>query len=446
MAVLARTVERRARPGSQWACYAPWLADDVSWPEAHAWVLEHLYRALDCLWGPIEALEHALCFRTAALCNAAVALLFWDTTTRDGESADEDEDSEPWQPRMLAALRKRGHNTEGRAHPPQGVVGLALTREGWPVRSWVLPGPTAEVTPSSHRKDDWRGWRFNRCGFVGDSGRFSEAKRQRLSRALGRYSRAVPMRTVTEGALDVRTRPGRSREVAPPLRGKEGAVGEGERRRRYGVCHNPDEAAREQAHRARLLEVGRAALAALDVRQADHPKKACELMASRRFGRYLRLEARGRLSLDTTQVAADATDDGQCVVPPNDATLAAADGALGSRSMTRIDGGFRRMPPPGLQTRPLSQGRSRRILAPVKLCVLALLLARAAESRCQQTWRTMRHTLDQCKGVRDRLHGKTMGPSTQVSAPRADILRRLGVPLPKRMLAVSDEAHAPRLP
>jgi hypothetical protein len=48
--------------------------------------------------------------------------------------------------------------------------------------------------------------------------------------------------------------------------------------------------------------------------------------------------------------------------------------------------------------------------------------------------------------VRYRLHGKTMVQSTQVTAPIAAILRRLGVPLPKRMLAVSDEAHAPRLP
>jgi hypothetical protein len=246
-----------------------------------------------------------------------------------------------------------------------------------------------------NQRYDWRGWRLHRCGFVGDSGMVSEAQRQRLSRALGRYLRAVPMRQGTEVALAVLTRPGRYRAVATPLRVKEVYVGEGERRRRDVVCHHPDEAAREQAHRVRLLEVVRAERAALDGRQADHPKQACALLASRRFGRYLRMEARGRLRIDTTKGAAAAKDAGTCVVTTNDDTLDAADVALGSPSMTLLEGCVRRMQTTGLQTRPLDHGRPPRIIAHMKRCVLALLLERAAEIRCQQTWRTIRQTLDQ---------------------------------------------------
>ena len=446
LALLAMTANRLARPGSKLACYEQWLADDVYWPEAHALALEHLYRALDFLLSHIESLEQEIFFRTADLFNADVDLIFWDTTTLYCEIDDEDEESEPWQTRMIPALRKRGHNKEGRDNNPQVVVGLALTRDGLPVRSWVFPGNTADVTTITHLKDDLRGWRLNRCVFVGDSGMFSEANRQRLSRALGRYILAVPMRKVTEVSLDVLTRPGRYRDVAPNLRVKEVYVGEGERRRRYVICHNPEEEAREQAHRARLLELVRAELAALDVRQADHPKKACELMASRRFGRYLRMDARGRLSIDTTKVAAEAKYDGKFVVTTNDDTLDAADVALGYRSMTLIEGCFRRMKTTGLQTRPIYHWRARRIIAHVKLCVLALLLERAAEIRCQQTWRTIRHTLDQLQVVRYRMHGKTIVQSTRVTAPLADILRRLGVPLPQRILEVADEAHASSLP
>ena len=446
LALLAMTAHRLARPGSKLACYEQWLADDVYWPEAKALALEHLYRALDFLLVHIESLEQEIFFRTADLFNADVDLIFWDTTTLYCEIDDEDEASEQWQTRTIPALRKRGHNKEGRDGNPQVVVGLALTRDGLPVRSWVFPGNTADVTTITHLKDDLRGWRLNRCVFVGDSGMFSEANRQRLSRALGRYILAVPMRKVTEVSLDVLTRPGRYRDVAPNLRVKEVYVGEGERRRRYVVCHNPDEAAREQAHRTRLLEVVQAELAALDVRQADHPKKACELMASRRFGRYLRMDARGRLSIDTTKVAAEAKYDGKFVVTTNDDTLDAADVALGYTSMMLIEGCFRRMKTTGLQTRPIYHWRARRIIAHVKLCVLALLLERAAEIRCQQTWRTIRHTLDQLKVVRYRMHGKTIVQSTQVTAPMAEILRSLGVPLPQRILEVSDEAHAPDLP
>jgi transposase len=437
-ALFAMTAHRLARPASKLACYEPWLADDVYWPDAQGLALEHLYRALDFLLHHIESLEQELFFRTADLFTADVDLIFWDTTTLYCEIDEEDEDGEDWHGREIPALRKRGHNKEGRDGNPQVVVGLALTREGLPVRSWVFPGNTADVTTIAHLKDDLRGWRLNRCVFVGDSGMFSEANRQRLSRALGRYILAVPMRKVTEVQREVLSRPGRYRDVATNLRVKAVYVGTGERRRRYVVCYNPEEGAREQAHRERLVELVRAELAALDVRQADHPKKACELMASRRFGRYLRMDARGRLGLDTTKVAAAAKYDGKFVVTTNDDTLDAEEVALGYTSMSLIEGCFRRMKTTGLRTRPIYHWRPHRIIAHVKLCVLALLLERAAELRCQQTWRTIRQTLDQLKVVRYRMHGKTILQNTQVTATIVETLRSLGIPLPNTILEVSD--------
>jgi transposase len=437
-ALFAMTANRLARPASKLACYERWLADEVYWPEAKTLALDHLYRALDFLLCHIDSIEQELFVRTADLLNADVDLIFWDTTTLYCEIDDDDDDGDVWHDQAIPALRKRGHNKEGRDGNPQVVVGLALTREGLPVRSWVFPGNTADVTTIHHLKDDVRGWRLNRCVFVGDSGMFSEANRQRLSRALGRYILAVPMRKVTEVPLEVLTRAGRYRDVAHNLRVKEVYVGTGERRHRYVVCYNPDEAEREHAHRERLLDVVRAELAALDTRQADHPKRACELLASRRFGRYLQRDARGRLSINATKVAGEAKYDGKFVVTTNDDTLDAEDIALGYTSMMLIEGCFRRMKTTGLQTRPIYHWRPHRIIAHVKLCVLALLLERAAELRGQQTWRTIRHTLDQVKVVRYRMHGKTILQSTQVTSPMAAILRRLGIPLPQKILEVSD--------
>ena len=74
----------------------------------------------------------------------------------------------------------------------------------------------------------------------------------------------------------------------------------------------------------------------------------------------------------------------------------------------------------------------------MKLCVLALLLERAVELRGQQTWRTIRHTLDQVKVGRYRMHGKPLRQSTQGTSPMAESLRRLGIPLPQTILEVSD--------
>jgi hypothetical protein len=206
---------------------------------------------------------------------------------------------------------------------------------------------------------------------------------------------AVPMRQVTAGPRNVLTRAGRDRDVAHHLRVKEVYGGAGERRRRSLVCHHPAEAARAHAPRARLLARVRAELAARDTRRADPPQQACELLAARRFGRSRRMEAQGRLRLEAAKVAAEATDAGKCVVTTTADTLAAADVALGYTSMTLSDGCCRQMQTTGLQTRPLDQWRPRRSSAHVQLWVLALLRQRAAEIRGQQTWRTIRHPLDQ---------------------------------------------------
>ena len=70
--------------------------------------------------------------------------------------------------------------------------------------------------------------------------------------------------------------------------------------------------------------------------------------------------------------------------------------------------------------------------------VLALLLQRAADLRGQQTWRTIRQTLDPLQVGRYRLPGKTILQRTQVTTSMAEILQTLGLPVPKKMLEVSE--------
>src|SRR5436853_462190 len=128
---------------------------------------------------------------------------------------------------------------------------------------------------------------------------------------------------------EVLTRPGRYKEVADNLQVKEVWVGDGERRKRYVLCLNPQEAERERARREQLLIELDAELALLEQREDDHPKAACALMASRRYGRYLSADWRGRPNLDTAKVKAAGKFDGKFVVITNDDTLSAEDIALG---------------------------------------------------------------------------------------------------------------------
>jgi hypothetical protein len=47
-------------------------------------------------------------------------------------------------------------------------------------------------------KDDLRAWRLGHCVFVGDGGMYSAVNMAALSRGLGRYVLAVPLRRVKE--------------------------------------------------------------------------------------------------------------------------------------------------------------------------------------------------------------------------------------------------------
>ncbi len=118
-------------------------------------------------------------------------------------------------------------------------------------------------------------------------------------------------------------------------------------------------------------------------REEDHPKAACALLASRRYGRYLRADWRGRPQLDAAKIKAAEKFDGKFVVITNDDTLSAEDVALGYKGGWIIESCFRRMKQTGLEVRPMFHWTPRRIEAHVKLCVLALQMQRAAEIRCR---------------------------------------------------------------
>jgi transposase len=428
--LLALAANRLDEPASKLSCFEHWLPARAWFPEAAQWKAEQLYWALDFLLTHIAAIEEELFQRVANLFNADVDLIFYDTTTLYFETDEEDEGED--------ALRRRGHNKEGRDGNPQVVVGLAVTREGLPVKSWVFPGNTGDVTTIARIREELRGWRLNRAVLVGDAGMFSADNQALLSKGLGRYILAVPMRRIKEVQEQVLTRPGRYKPVRENLEVKEILVGDGERRQRYILCRNLDEAARQVAHRERILALLEAELESLAVAKEDHPKRACELLASKRFGRYLKEGRNDRLVLDRAKVDQEARMDGKYVLTTNDDTLSAEDVALGYMGAMIIEGCFRRMKTTGLQARPIFHWAPSRIEAHVKLCVLALLIQRAAEIRTGETWRNLHRHLETLKAIRYRQSGKTIVQRTRISPELKETLARLTVPAPEKVLRIED--------
>ena len=231
-ALLAMVAQRLDRPGSKLACHERWL-DRVWLPEARDLGLHQLYRALDVLALHGDAVEQAVFWRAVDLFKLDVDLVFYDGTTAWFECDEEDVASQEWRGLTFEPLRKRGHSKEGRDNDPQVVIALAVTRDGVPVRSWVFPGNTPDVTTVQTIKDDLRTMRLGRVLFVGDAGLYSRANLDELAKGAGRYILATPIGRVKEIRDEVLSHPGRYADITPTLRAKEEVLGEGERRRRY---------------------------------------------------------------------------------------------------------------------------------------------------------------------------------------------------------------------
>ena len=431
-ALLAMVAQRLTRPGSKLACHERWL-DRVWLPEARDLALNHLYRALDVLAEHGDAIETEVFWHSADLFKLDVDLVFYDATTAWFECDDEDVAPETWRGLSFEPLRKRGHSKEGRDNDPQVIIALAVTRDGMPVRSWILPGDTADVTTVQRIKDDLRQMRLGRALFVGDAGLYAKANLAELSRGAGRYILATPIGRVKEIKEEVLSRPGRYAEITPNLRAKEVVIGEGERRRRYILCLNTEEAEREKRHRNEILDLVKEELGRLG---SDHPKAACRLVASKRFGPYLSLDDQGRPYIDRAKVRRAEQLDGKFVLTTNDDTLSAADIALGYKGMWIIEACFRRLKTTGLGIRPMFHWTPRRIVAHVKLCVLALMIQRAAELAAEAPWSQLVDVLERLKAVRYTAEGETIVQASRIRPELAAILKKLDISAPKPILAV----------
>ncbi len=418
-ALFAMVANRACAPSSKLYCFEQWLREDVQIPGADALELQHLYRAMDFLEAHKEAIEEEVYFSVSSLLNLDVELVFYDTTSLHFEVDEQDQGageddtvvgSASAGGKTYGAPRKRGHSKNGRGDAPQVVVGLAVTRDGFPVRHWVFPGNTVDVTTVQQVKADLSGWKLSRCVFVGDAGMVSEANLAALSKAGGKYIVSMPLGREKEVASEVLGRPGRYKAVAGNLRVKEG-----ERRRRYVVCHNPLEQQRQEHHRQVVLDELEAELASLKELDRDgHTSRACKLRASRRYGKYLTEYKRGRLRIDKKKVAASARRDGKFVVHSNDDTLTPADLALGYKQLLRVERAWRDMKSV-LAMRPVFHRVAHRIHAHIALTVLALLLERAVEHACSDTWRNIR---DDLKGIKLARLSSPDGDVWQVTDPR----------------------------
>ncbi|MDQ5834362.1 MAG: IS1634 family transposase [Actinomycetota bacterium] len=422
---------------SKWVCERAWIGGLEELDE------DACYRAMDWLLEVEDELAEAVYFATADLLNLEVDLLFFDTTSTYFERETPDEDVLDEDGNVIApAFRAYGHSKDHRPDLPQVVIGMAVTRGGIPIRVWCWPGNTGDQELIRQVKDDLRAWKLGRVVWVADRGFQSAENRRYLQRAGGHYVIGEKLRGNSTEARAALARQGRYHTVAGNLRVKEVVIDDGTMRDRFVVCHNPDEALRDQAIRQALLAQLAEAITDSDhLTAAERDKLRAQIEAKRGLKRFLRTTKSGLLRIDRAAVNAEAHLDGKYLLRTSDPTLSVEDIALAYKQLLQVERGWRDMKTT-LDLRPVRHRKEDRIRAHVILCWLALLLIRIAEHPTDDTWTRLRDELQ-------RLHvGTFTGPAgtsqqrTQITSRQHDILRALNIPEPPRFLALNAGPHA----
>jgi len=439
--LFALVCNRALAPCSKLAA-AEWASQDVAIPGLEAMDDDHAYRALDLL---VEAdaeakVQEAVFFACADLLNLEVDLLFFDTTSTYFEAEPDSSEADPDQ----VPFRALGHSKDHRPDLPQVVIGLAVTREGIPVRVWVWPGNTNDQTVIRQVKDDLRGWRLGRCVWVVDRGFSSDENLRYLTRGGGHWIAGERMRDGSPDAQAALARPGRYQTVRDNLRVKDVRLGEGDAARRFIVCHNPAEAERDKAERDAQLARLEAELARIEqvrrkaktskAREA-HTRAECALRDHPTLSRYLRQTGSGRLLIDRRKVAAEERLDGKYLLSSSDPDLSAEDIALGYKNLREAERSFRDLKTT-LALRPVFHRLEQRIRAHVVVCWLALLLIRLAERKTGQSWRRIATELSRLHLVTLQGAAGTVQQTTRLTDAQRAILAALEVEPPPRITAL----------
>lgn len=400
-----------------------WVRGDVALGNPEPIELQHLYRAMDVLLEYREMIHKEVFWAVADLLNLEVDLIFFDTTSTYFERDEEDEEG----------FRRYGHSKDHRPDLPQIVIGLAVTKEGIPVKCWTLPGNTSDMKTVERMKDDLRGWKLGRCLSVMDRGMNSEENRLILQKAGGHYIIGEKLRDSQDVHDVVLAKRGRFTPVRENLEIKEVIVGDGERRRRFVLVYNPEEAKRDKATRERTIRRIEEALAALgDLTGKCHGKNVCALLSHRTMGRYLRQQKNGAIVLDRGKVRQEARLDGKYILSTSDDTLKPEDVALGYRQLMEVERAFRTLKTT-LDLTPVYHRKDERIQAHVFLCFLALLLVRIAERKTGLTW-------DKIRAQMERIHlGEFLSKEgrilqvTELTREQSNILKQLKISPPQRI-------------
>lgn len=372
--------------------------------------LHHFYRTMGWLGEPLPAIqqrhesplgprlrkdliEEALFAQRRDLFSG-LRLVFIDTTSiyfegQGGES-----------------IGQHGYSKDHRPDLKQMIVAVVLDDEGRGVCCEMLPGNKADIRTLIPLVDRLRE-RFDirDVCVVADRGMISEKTISELSQRGIRYILGARLRNVKEIRETVLSRGGRYHQVhgprehsksPSPLKVKQVLVDQ----RRYIVCHNEEQARKDQADREAILEKLR--------EQLKHGSTS--LVGNKGYRKFLSARSGGAFEIDETKVQRDARFDGKWVLR-TDTDLPAEEVALRYKDLLLVEDAFRTAKSI-LEVRPIYHKCDDTIRGHVFCSFLALVLLKELQAQIesrgwQAEWQHLRDDLDELQELTLPLGEKT---------------------------------------
>lgn len=423
-ALFAMVASRALAPASKLAV-EQWANKDVYLGSDDQIQVQHLYRGMDLLLEHQDAIQKEVFWSTANLLNLTVDLIFFDTTNTYFEI----EEPGP------SDIKAYGKSKDKRDDLPLVTIGLAVTREGIPVRCWVMPGNQHDAKCVDQVQKDLNNWKLGRVVWAMDRGMTSEENRRILQRAGGQYILGEKL-SGTKANEEALNRGGRFKVLNDNLHIKEVFVGEGTGRRRFIIAYNPQQAKHDCHTREKVLKRIGAELAAIDKLAKDKQAKAkYHLLTHKSMGRYLKEQKNGKLRIDKSKVKQDQKLDGKYLLSTSDESLSAEDVALGYKQLMKVERAFRTLKGT-LSLRPVYHTKDDRIRSHVLLCWLALLLVRIAENESGLTWYRLRAEMERLSiGEFVNKDGRIL-QYTELTPNQRNIFKTLKIKPPKNLKKV----------
>jgi len=307
---------------------------------------------------------------------------------------------------------------------------LVMTGDGFPVAHHIFPGNTADVNAFRAAIKDLRErFPIRRVVIVADRGMVSEEVMDRLEQANEKepdkkidYILGMRLRKNREVRDEVLGRAGRYHEVADNLEVKEIRVGN----RRYVVCHNEEEEARDRHRREEIIERAREDL------KKKGPKA---FVMPRGLRRFVELSG-GELTLKEAVVRGEARYDGKWVLRTN-TDLPASEVALAYKGLWRVERAFRELKS-GLEIRPVYLRTEDHVRGHMVVCFLALVLETALAHRLKaqgsaESYHKVLSDLEQVRAVRFETRGKAWLWRNELPGMAYDAFRAVGLRPPPRV-------------